>query len=223
MCDQVTWRSIILACGLVAASHADTLRFRDGSSITGTWLGGPEGQIKFLVNGQIQTYPQSDVLDVTFISATPTAAQSSVALVEPDPPGVIYLQDPAGGLEPLERAQGYEVRVSSLYGTVPTWRVPGARSPVRVRTGDRPVFLVRLPSGADPHKYELIAFEVMGGERRTRPNMRTRSRPEAIQIYIAKAGESSYTLTLPPNLQRGEYSFSPRDSNDVFCFGIDPR
>jgi hypothetical protein len=68
----------------------------------------------------------------------------------------------------------------------------------------------------------LITFEVKGGERRTRPNMRTRSRPEAIQIYIAKAGESSYALTLPPNLQPGEYSFSPRDSNDVFCFGIDP-
>ncbi len=221
MFDHVTLRSIILACGLAATLHADTLRFRDGSSVTGTWLGGPEGQIKFLVNGQIQTYPQSDVLDVTFASTAPPAAQSSV--VDPDLPGVIFLQDPAGGLAPLERAQGYEVRVSSLYGTVPTWRVPGARSPVRIRSGDPPIFLVRLPRGADPYKYELIAFEVKGGERRTRPNMRTRNRPEPIQIYITRAGESSYALTLPPNLQPGEYSFSPRDSNDVFCFGIDPR
>jgi len=51
---------------LLASAYADTLTLRNGTTVTGSWMGMDARQISFLVNDQIRTYPKADVSKVTF-------------------------------------------------------------------------------------------------------------------------------------------------------------
>jgi len=62
----MTWRSTALLFALLVSARADTLTLRDGTTVTGTWLGAAAGQISFRVNNQVRTYPRSDVSEVIF-------------------------------------------------------------------------------------------------------------------------------------------------------------
>jgi hypothetical protein len=62
----VTWRATALLFALLLSARADTLTLRDGTTVTGTWLGAEAGQISFRVNNQVRTYPRSDVSEVIF-------------------------------------------------------------------------------------------------------------------------------------------------------------
>ncbi len=134
-------RASLLPMALLAlcmATQGDTLRFRDGSSVTGSWLGGPADEVRFLVNNQVQIYPKADIVDVTFGDAASAPAGPKIA-IEPDVIGVVYLQDPTEKLIPLERAMGVSVRAArrSPYGPPQSvWRSErrasaGARQAVR--------------------------------------------------------------------------------------------
>ena len=73
----MTKRSIPLLLVLVASAFADTLTLRDGTSVSGTWVGIDSRQISFLVNEQIRTYPRSDIAKVTFGPAPSPQSPSS--------------------------------------------------------------------------------------------------------------------------------------------------
>jgi hypothetical protein len=51
---------------LALSARGDTLSLRGGTAVAGSWVGADAGQIRFLVNDQIQTYSRLDVLVVTF-------------------------------------------------------------------------------------------------------------------------------------------------------------
>jgi hypothetical protein len=50
----------------LVSARADTLTFRNGTVVTGSWVGIDAKQINFLVNDEIRTYPRSDISKVTF-------------------------------------------------------------------------------------------------------------------------------------------------------------
>jgi len=81
-----------LFCVLLASAHADSLTFRNGAVVTGSWMGVNAKEVSFMVDGAIRTYPRSDVAKVTFGPATApekpelgmTIAQVVAILGQPD-------------------------------------------------------------------------------------------------------------------------------------------
>jgi hypothetical protein len=110
------------------------------------------------MNHQLQTYPRSDVLSVTFGPEAPAPTQPTnsaiplpnapiAGVVEPELIGVVYLQDASGKLTPLERAKAQLKRIH--------WEVASATSPVRLKTGQKTLFVVSLAKGIDPATFIL--------------------------------------------------------------------
>ena len=59
-------RATMLFFAVLAVTDADTLTLRDGTKVTGQWLGGSADQIRFLVGDPATTYPRASVAAVTF-------------------------------------------------------------------------------------------------------------------------------------------------------------
>jgi hypothetical protein len=221
-------RFTILALALLAASQADTIRLRNGSTVTGTWLGGDTNEVRFMVDDRVQRYPRADVLEVDFtsnaadgpidrggpmvpIAPPPVAAQ-------PDVVGVPFMRG-ASGLISLEQEFGMMARSNSMYGMGGTViRIQGSMSPVRVRRGDKLVFVVRLNSGNDPREFALYALESRMNLRQTQP---TRGgQPPMLPLMINKVGDSTYEISPARPLYPGEYAMSPINSSQMYCFGV---
>ena len=67
----MTWRSSTLLFAFLLSARADTLTLRDGTTMTGTWVGAEAGQISFRVNNRVRTYPRSEVSEVIFSADEP--------------------------------------------------------------------------------------------------------------------------------------------------------
>ena len=106
--------STILFFALLGSAHADTLSLRNGTSVTGSWLGGDAGQITFLVNNQVRTYPRSDVSEVTF-GPEPTA---SLPLAQPPqpPPASSKELKPGQTIDQVEATLGKPAQVFNVSG-----------------------------------------------------------------------------------------------------------
>jgi hypothetical protein len=216
-------RFIILLLALILPSLADTLRLRDGSTVNGDFLGGTADDIRFSVNGEMQHYSRANVAEITFgqaaADARPGASEPDWVMRGPDYAGAPFLRG-ASGFIPLERAVATASRGGGIYGMgPPVYRVQGARSPVRVRQGDRIVFVVRLESGGDPRQFQLFRLDSRMGYRQTQPSMG--GAPQALPVTVQKVGGSVYEITPARALYPGEYAVSPANSNDSYCFGVD--
>ncbi len=214
----------ILALALLAIAlpaPADTLRLRDGTIVAGSWLGGGAREVRFLVNDQIQVFPLGEVLEVTFGAAAPGAPPRPKIAPEPDVIGAVFFQDAGGAFYPLERAFAAQMRSPSAYGSYGSmvYRIEGSRSPFRVRTGDRVLFVVKLPAGRDPRRFQMYPLQVRPGYRQTWPARG--GIPPSIPITVTRITDSTFGLSPTRPLAPGEYSISPTDSNDTFCFGVD--
>ena len=123
-------------------------------------------------------------------------------------------------LIPLERNQAVEhERGSTQY-----WEISAAQSRVRLNEASSLVFVVRLPKGVDPASYSLFPLVTVNASRRTQSQPGRRGGLVTWPVDIEKNDESSlitYALTVR-DLPTGEYSFSPSNSNDGYCFGVDP-
>jgi hypothetical protein len=102
-------------------------------------------------------------------------------------------------------------------GTV--YRVQGGHSNVRVRQGDRIVFVVRLDPGGDPRQFQLFRLDSRTNYRQTKATVG--GGPPALPMTIQKVGGSVYEITPARALYPGEYAVSPSNSNDSYCFGVD--
>ncbi len=216
-------RLTITAVALAMACQADTLRLRNGASVTGNFLGGNADEVRFMVDDQVQRYPRADVAAVIFSSiegpdGTPVPAPKIDT--GPDFVGAPFLRG-ASGLIPLEREIGMMTRSGGgMYGMGGTvYRIQGQYSPVRVRQADRIVFVVRLSPGADPRQFQLYRLEPRMGYRQTQPTMG--GTPPLLPLTINKTGDSVYEITPARRLYPGEYSMSPFNSNESYCFGVD--
>jgi hypothetical protein len=214
-------RFTMLALVLAISIPADTLRLRDGSTVNGSFLGGTADDVRFLVNDQVQHYPRADVAAISFGSVNAPSAGPDAPRFDPGPDiaGAPFLRG-ANGYIPLERETGMMSRGGGMYGMGGTvYRIQGPRSPVRVRQGDRIVFVVRLNSGDDPRQFQLYRLESRMGYRQTQPGMG--GTPPSLQVTIHKVNDSVYEIIPVRVLYPGEYSVSPMNSNDSYCFGVD--
>ena len=207
---------------LAISSQADTLRLRNGSTVDGSFLGGSADEVRFSVGDDIRRYARSDVAEIIFTSSpgSPAASEAPIDL-GPDIAGVPYLRG-ASGYIALERQVGMMARSGGgMYGmgggTV--YRIQGGRSPVRVRQGDRLVFVVRLNSSGDARQFQLFRLESRMGFRQTQVTMN--GNPPSLPLTINRVSDSVYEITPGRALYPGEYAISPASSNESYCFGVD--
>ena len=217
-------RFTMVALALLMAGQADTLRLRNGTAVTGSFLGGSTSEVRFMVNDEVQRYPVRDVVEVDFTSlgtANPIAEVAPPpppAIIQPDVVGVPFMRG-ASGLISLEREYGMLVRSNTMYGMGGTvYRIQGPQSPVRVRRGDKIVFAIRLNSGGDARRFELYALESRMGYRQTQPTMG--GRPPALPVTINQVADSIYEISPAQTLFPGEYSLSSINGNISYCFGV---
>ncbi len=216
-------RSVVLLFYFALWGRADSLRMRDGSVVAGTFLGGGADDIRFEVNDQVRHFSRADVAEVVFGGSSQGAAASRTPAkidLGPDYVGAPFLRG-MNGYIPLEREVGTTSRSGGgMYGMGGTvYRVQGARSPVRVRQGDRLVFVVRLNGGDDPRRFQLYRLESRMGFRQTQPSMG--GMPLARPMTVNKLRDSVYEIMPARGLYPGESAVSPSNTNESYCFGVD--
>lgn len=160
--------------------------------------------------------PQPSTTTRTSGNARPSSPHG---LSEPQEIGVVYSWD-GRVLTPLERNQAVE----HGKGSTQYWEIQGPQSSVRLKEAPTLMFAVYLPEGVDPASYSLFSLVTVEGSRRTRSQPGRGGSPVTWPIDIEKKGGSTvitYALIVR-DLPTGEYSFSPSNSNDGYCFGVDP-
>jgi len=161
--------------------------------------------------------PQPPALTRPSGSAPPSAPARGLS--QPEEIGMVYFWN-GRVLIPLERNHAVE----HTKGSTQYWEMPGPHSPVRLSEASSLVFILRLPQGVNPASYSLFQLVTVDGNRRTRSQPGRRGGLMTWPVDIEKNDESSlitYALTVR-DLPTGEYSFSPSNSNDGYCFGVDP-
>jgi hypothetical protein len=100
-------------------------------------------------------------------------------------------------------------------------------SPVRLKNGAGQDFVMSLAAGVNPNKYELFPMEVQKGKRSTilatAKMVTSESTKTTLAVEVKRYGQGSYKLSPAQKLPAGEYCLSPSDSNENFCWGIDPK
>ncbi len=147
----------------------------------------------------------------------PEASASTASAPQPEFVGAVYFQNRTGSLLPLERTRANERRDER--GEF--WQMEGAQSPVRLPSGQKMMFVVQLANGIDPGTYALLPLETRNDSRWTKADPRNARAPLSLVVNITKVGDSTYGLTPAQELAPGEYAFSPSNSNNTYCFGVD--
>jgi len=140
---------------------------------------------------------------------------------EPDLIGVLYFQDPSGTLLSLEQNRGIPRRRASGNSQQTYWEMAGASSPVRLKSAQKMLFVIRLANGIDPKSFSLFPLETKNDRRRTKSDPRNLTAPLTLLLNVTKIGESTYGFTPVTSLGAGEYAFSVKNSDDAYCFSID--
>jgi hypothetical protein len=157
-------------------------------------------------------------------------------IIQPDLADIFYRLD-EGKLIPLERqtaafkggAHGFIVMSMKAAA-----EFPGAKSPVRFRTGERIEFVVRsILSGSTVDPNILYSLRKLESKRKTRQLviMSGHATPlggsatvtpaeGTLQVEFSKHGASSYKMIVK-DLPPGEYAVGRLYGPSVFCFGVD--
>jgi hypothetical protein len=247
----MTVRCAAMLLVLALSSGADTLILRNGTQVTGRWWATDAKVISFLVNDHLEFYARPDVSEIVFgaapsansapvpapatalappssLRSSETIANNEVIVTKPDQIGAIYFQQDSGKLLPLERTEGVPHGASGAAGTGHSgndqsgqyWDIQGPRSPFRLRSDDKITFVVRMADGIAPNTFSLYPLETKGTTRRTKAAIVSGPVP-TIPFTVRKVTGNTYALTPAGFLSPGEYAFSPANSNDAYCFGID--
>ena len=138
---------------------------------------------------------------------------------QPDEIGAVYLWN-GRNLTPLEHSQAVERK----RGSTSYWEMAGAQSHVRVKEVPAMAFIVRLPRGVNPASYSLFPLATAADARQTRAEAGRKGGLLTWPFEIQTNNESGYMTYafIVKDLPAGEYSFSPSNSNDSYCFGVDP-
>lgn len=82
------WLVVVVAvCFLAPLLHADSLKFKNGQTVDGKYLGGTDSQVTFYTNNQLKHYAIADIDTITFgdqtSSAEPAAATAAPVVTAP--------------------------------------------------------------------------------------------------------------------------------------------
>ena len=119
--------------------------------------------------------------------------------------------------------------VASASTTVHSVHLPGENSKVRFAEKSGFNFLAEFSSGLDPNSLQLVRFGTINKQRisYTRPwNDATPGTRSVWNIVAFKAGQrkdGKWVLLPPQDLSLGEYCFSLVNTDENFCFGVDPQ
>ena len=121
----------------------------------------------------------------------------------------------ADNLIPTETGEAREEKRKNE--TVAT--VAGATSPVRTPLAE-PIFLLESTK-TDPGQLELWKLEVKDGNRQlVIPDKPKKNSPRPLRLVLTKLDDALFRVEVNEVLENGEYSLSPRGSNQVFCFQV---
>jgi len=77
------WVVIVTICFLAPLLHADSLRFKNGSTVDGKYLGGTDSQVTFYIGNQLKHYAIADIDSITFGGQTSTSSSEPMAAPAP--------------------------------------------------------------------------------------------------------------------------------------------
>jgi len=98
-----------------------------------------------------------------------------------------------------------------------TYAVAGAASPVKMPLAS-PIFLL-LSEKLSPESLQLFRLESRNGRREL--IVSPKKPGKAIRVTVTKlSADGLYRIEVGDSLEAGEYSLSPTDSNQVFCFQV---
>jgi hypothetical protein len=93
-----------------------------------------------------------------------------------------------------------------------TYAIAGASSPVTTPMAE-PIFIIQAEKIV-PERIQLYRLELKGGRRELQVK-----RAHAIQLEVTRiSSDGLWKLEVAKSLEPGEYSLSPKDSNQAFCF-----
>jgi hypothetical protein len=98
------------------------------------------------------------------------------------------------------------------------YAIPGANSTVRTPLAS-PAFLI-LTDQLQADKLQLFKLQSKGGQREVLVSRRKKLVARPIRLNVTRLDDNLYKLEVDEILENGEYSLSPADSNQVFCFQI---
>jgi hypothetical protein len=94
--------------------------------------------------------------------------------------------------------------------------IDGAASPAKTPLAS-PIFLIEADK-LNPEQLGLYRLETKNGRREIL--FGPKKQPKAIRMEVSKIADKLYRIEVGDSLENGEYSLSPKDSNQVFCFQV---
>jgi len=131
----------------------------------------------------------------------------------PPKPDLPYLMH-ADNLIPTE---SLEAQQENRKGEV-AYAISGANSTVRTPLSS-PAFLI-LTEQLQADRLRLYKLVSKGGQREVLVSRKNKLVARPIRLNVTPLGGNLYKLEVDEILDNGEYSLSPTDSNQVFCFQI---
>jgi hypothetical protein len=86
---RTLWAVAIAVCFLAPLLHADSIKFKNGQTLQGKYLGGTDSQVTFYTNSQLKHYAISDIESITFGDETSSSSSSSAAAATPTPAPIV--------------------------------------------------------------------------------------------------------------------------------------
>lgn len=96
--------------------------------------------------------------------------------------------------------------------------IPGANSPVRTPLAS-PAFLLQSEQ-LQAESLRCYRLQSKGGQREILLRRKNKLVAHPIRLNVTKVGGNLYKIEVDEILENGEYSLSPTDSNQVFCFEV---
>jgi len=151
-------------------------------------------------------------LPIVLLCAWPLLAEkySGPRPAKPDLPYLMH----ADNLIPTESV---EAQQEERKGEV-TYTIPGASSAARTPLAS-PAFLI-LTDQVQADRLQLFKLQSKGGQRAVLFTRKKKLVARPIRLNVTRLDENLYKIEVDEILENGEYSLSPADSNQVFCFQI---
>ena len=151
-------------------------------------------------------------LPIVLLCAWPVLADKYTG-PRPPKPDLPYLMH-ADNLVPAESAQAKQ---EQRKGEV-VYVIPGANSTARTPLGS-PAFLI-LTDQLQPDRLQLYQLQSKGGQREVLFARKKKQVARPMRLRVTKLDDNLYKIEVDELLENGEYSLSPADSNQVFCFQV---
>jgi len=96
--------------------------------------------------------------------------------------------------------------------------IDGATSPAATPLAS-PTFLIRAEQLV-PDKLEIYKLESKNGRREVLFQRKKKQTARPIHRNVTRVGDNLYKIDVEQALENGEYSITPSESNQVFCFRV---